>query len=168
MTRDDIALYRSWVEQGDTSAGTELIDRHHRTLLRWIATRVESLHTAYDISHDVWVRVMGGGYLGRGEFAGWLTRVARTEVGRHYRRRTRRPELTPAARTSPTAQVSRLEVRRALDELSNSDQREAMRLRYLHELSAAEVAEQVGAREKTVRSRIRLATSKLRARLYLH
>lgn len=134
-------------------------DAHARQLLRVAFVLTGSTATAEDVVHDVFVQAAGrladvrepGPYL-------------RTAVVNRCRSLYRRTKAAPAPQLGHDAEldVGLIELRDSLAELSPK-QRAAIVLRYLCDLSDADIADTLGVRQATVRSLIFRGLRELRA-----
>jgi RNA polymerase sigma factor (sigma-70 family) len=102
-------------------------------------------------------------------FAGWLFRVVERECYRLFRRRkdTVSVDLLLEHETPQVAQVPqdlRLDLARAIEQLE-PPYREVLLLRDLHELTAPEVAQQLGLSIEAVKSRLHRGRTKVRETL---
>lgn len=148
--------------QADRTAGGELVNRHHATLLRWITAHAGKKN-ARDLVQTTWLLAQrSNAFTGRGSFQGWLQAIARSQMMRPERRGA---WLTPATPTSAMRRVLRQQVIDAIDELTTDEQREAARLAWVAGFSAREISAQSGVKLETIRSRLKLALAKLRAYL---
>jgi RNA polymerase sigma-70 factor (ECF subfamily) len=116
----------------------------------------------------------GAGFAG---FATWLYTIAHHRLGDHWRSLKHRP-TAPADADERTARVAdpdtpervlseferRRQLQLALDDLPE-EQREVLLLRLEQELTLEEIADITGVGRETVKSRLRYAMDKLRARL---
>jgi RNA polymerase sigma-70 factor (ECF subfamily) len=134
---------------------------------------------AEEFFQDTWQRVITARdrYRPEAKFATWLYQIAHNRVTDHWRAKQHRPtapddaaelaERVPDPET-PERTLSAFEERRrlqrALEELPD-DQREVVLLRLEQELSLEEIGEITGVGRETVKSRLRYAMDKLRARL---
>ena len=131
-----------------------------RRFLRYLTNQVRHRETAEDLAQQVFLRAWQAipRYEQRGTpFKAWLYRMARNQVIDHFRRqrptsdlkasRWRSPPRRRAA-CSPPSSTGRL--RRALDRLT-PDHREVLVLRFLMEMSAAEIGQIMNRKEVTVR-----------------
>jgi RNA polymerase sigma factor (sigma-70 family) len=165
---------------GDVAAFERLYHRHRSKLYRFL---VRQLHgnaaLADEFFQDVWQRVITAreGWAPEALFTTWLYRIAHNRLTDHWRALQHRPPAPEDAdeRTArvpdhdtPETQLSEFEERRrlqlALDELPE-DQREVVLLRLERELTLEEIGEITGVGRETVKSRLRYAMDKLRARL---
>ena len=164
---------------GDVAAFQTLYSRHRGPLFRHLTRQVRDSALAEELFQDVWQRVITARerYRPEARFGTWLYQIAHNRVTDHWRAKQHRPDAPGdadelAARVpdpeTPERQLSAFEERhrlqRALEELPE-DQREVVLLRLEQELSLEEIGEITGAGRETVKSRLRYAMDKLRARL---
>ena len=176
-TTDD-ALMLAWAA-GDASAFEVLYGRHRGPLFRFLLAQLRDRPLAEELYQDVWQRVIAARATWRPEaaFATWLYRIAHNRLNDHWRAQRHRPpapldaELRTAALADPEHPGSvaeqheqRQRLQQALDELPD-EQREAVLLRLQQELSLEEIGRITGVGRETVKSRLRYAMDKLRARL---
>jgi RNA polymerase sigma factor (sigma-70 family) len=149
----------------------ELYDRYLPDVYRYVWQRVAGVDEAEDIVAEVFVAAAAGLPRFRGQCPPylWLLSIARRQIALARRRRTTRREtlaselaadsvdadalweqaLSLAGRADPGPEVALMqtELRRVLDALVaelSPDQREAMMLQYMEELSVAEIAVVMG------------------------
>lgn len=165
---------------GDVAAFERLYQRHRGKLYRFLARQLHGNGALADeLFQDVWQRVISArqGWKPDAAFSTWLYRIAHNRLADHWRALQHRPPAPEDAdeRTermpdhdTPERQLSEFEERRrlqmALDELPD-DQREVILLRLEQELTLEEIGEMTGVGRETVKSRLRYAMDKLRARL---
>lgn len=174
----DDALMRAWVA-GDIAAFEALYARHRLGLHRFLVRQVGERALAEELFQDVWQKVIAAraGWTPEAAFSTWLYRIAHNRVADHWRARRHRPAAPDdaderAARvpdpSTPEREADRdeqaLRVRAAIDALPD-EQRTVVLLRLEQELSLEEIGEITGAGRETVKSRLRYAMDKLRARL---
>ena len=175
---DDETLMLAWAG-GDGAAFEALYARHRGPLLRFLIGQVRDRPLAEELFQDVWQKVIGAraGWRPEAAFGTWLYRIAHNRLNDHWRAARHRPAAPADAerRTlevvdpdTPEALAGRREtaarLQQALDELPG-DQREAVLLRLQGELSLEQIGELTGVGRETVKSRLRYAMDKLRARL---
>ena len=164
---------------GDIGAFQTLYSRHRGPLFRYLVRQLRDAALAEELFQDVWQRVISARerYRPEAKFATWLYQIAHNRVTDHWRARQHRPatpedaadlaERVPDPDT-PERTLSSFEERRrlqrALEELPD-EQREVVLLRLEQELSLEEIGEITGVGRETVKSRLRYAMDKLRARL---
>lgn len=125
-----------------------------------------------DITQECLIAVMRGlpGYRGEGAFKSWVDRVvARATFAhlRHSRQEGARlvhppgPDLhlLPDPDSGPDEYAERRQMVQLLDEVPY-DQRHALVLHHVLEMSVPEIAEQLGLPQETVRSRLRLGKAR--------
>lgn len=164
---------------GDAMAFEQLYARHRGKLYRYLLRRLRDDGLADELFQDVWQRVIAAraGWKSDAGFATWLYTIAHHRLGDHWRSLKHRP-AAPAdadermARVAdpdtPERVLSEFEHRRqlqlALDDLPE-EQREVLLLRLEQELTLEEIGAITGVGRETVKSRLRYAMDKLRARL---
>jgi RNA polymerase sigma factor (sigma-70 family) len=175
---DDTALMHAWI-RGEVSAFEQLYARHRTRLYRFLLRQLRQPALAEELFQDVWQRVIAARerWTPEAAFSTWLFRIAHNRLADHWRAASHRPPPPADAdlRTariadpdSPEQQLSEFEQRRrlqlALDELPD-EQREVLLLRLEQELTLEEIGAITGVGRETVKSRLRYAMDKLRARL---
>lgn len=164
---------------GEVGAFDQLYARHRGKLYRYLLRQLRDNGLADDIFQDVWQRVISArdGWQPNPGFATWLYTIAHHRLHDHWRAARHRPPA-PADADQRAARIAdpdtpervmsdferRRELQLALDYLPQ-EQREVLLLRLELELSLDEIAEVTGAGRETVKSRLRYAMDKLRARL---
>lgn len=174
----DEALMLAWAG-GDLAAFEALYARHRGPLFRFLLGQVRDRPLAEELFQDVWQRVIGAraGWRPEAAFGTWLYRIAHNRLNDHWRALRHRPSapvdaerrtLEVADPDTPEGLAHREEatarLHEALAELPD-EQREAVLLRLQRELSLEEIGELTGVGRETVKSRLRYAMDKLRARL---
>lgn len=165
---------------GDVAAFEQLYQRHRGKLYRFLARQLHGNGALADeMFQDVWQRVVSARQSWKPEalFTTWLYRIAHNRLADHWRALQHRPPAPDDAdeRTervpdhdTPERHLSEFEERRrlhlALEELP-AEQREVVLLRLEQDLSLEEIGEVTGVGRETVKSRLRYAMDKLRARL---
>ncbi|MFT4257915.1 MAG: RNA polymerase sigma factor [Pseudoxanthomonas sp.] len=174
----DETLMSAWAA-GDASAFEQLYARHRSRLYRFLLRQLRNPALADELFQDVWQKVIAAraGWQPQAAFGAWLFRIAHNRLGDHWRAQKHRPAAPDDAderlariadADTPERQLSEFEQRRrlqlAMAELPD-EQREVLLLRLEHELTLEEIGEITGAGRETVKSRLRYAMDKLRARL---
>lgn len=174
----DEALMLAWAA-GDGDAFAPLYARHRTRLYRFLLRQARDAALVDELFQDVWQRVIAArrGWTPEASFATWLYRIAHNRLADHWRAQQHRPPAPAdaderAARIpdpdTPERTLSEFEQRRrlqlALDELP-PEQREVLLLRLEQELTLDEIGKITGVGRETVKSRLRYAMDKLRARL---
>jgi RNA polymerase sigma-70 factor (ECF subfamily) len=174
----DEALMLAWVA-GDAGAFERLYARHRLKLYRYLLRQLRDNALADECFQDVWQKVIAAraGWRPDAGFATWLYTIAHHRLGDHWRALKHRPAAPVDAdervarladADTPERVLSDFERRRqlqlALDGLPE-EQREVLLLRLEQELTLEEIGEVTGVGRETVKSRLRYAMDKLRARL---
>ena len=164
---------------GDAAAFEQLYARHRGKLYRYLQRQLRDNAVADELFQDVWQRVIASrsGWKPDAGFATWLYTIAHHRLGDHWRSLKHRPSAPADADErmarvadpdTPERVLSEFERRRqlqlALDDLPE-EQREVLLLRLEQELTLEEIGEVTGVGRETVKSRLRYAMDKLRARL---
>ena len=166
-------------QRGDRDAAACLYHRHVDRISR-ICYRIvlDRSHLA-DCVQDVWCKVFDNldQFEGRSTFGTWLNSVAaRTAIDYSRKRRRRRyvgidevpPDALPAIEPGNGQKLDDALLQRQVHEaLANigANQRTAFVLRYVEEMTPAEIAGMLGCREGTVRTHIRRCLIALRSKL---
>jgi RNA polymerase sigma-70 factor, ECF subfamily len=151
--------------QAEPGALGLLYDQYVEKIYAYIYHRVGSADLAEDLTGQVFMRMLEAVRTGRGwrsSFSGWLYRIAHNLVIDHYRRKGRAAfvDLDDAAPVqavtgdpvhSTEAQFERERLRAALAELTE-EQAQVITLRFLEDLSIAEVAEIMDKTEGAVKA----------------
>lgn len=164
---------------GDVSAFEQLYNRHRGRLYRFLLRHLRNQALADEMFQDVWQRLIAARERWQPDapFGTWLYRIAHNRLADHWRAQQHRPPapIDADARTAripdddtPERTLSEFEQRRqlqlALDALP-PEQREVLLLRLEQELTLEEIGAITGVGRETVKSRLRYAMDKLRARL---
>lgn len=174
----DETLMLAWAG-GDVPAFEQLYSRHRGRLYRFLLRQLRDQGLAEELFQDVWQRIIAAraGWKPDAPFGTWLYRIAHNRLADHWRALQYRPPAPAdgderAARIpdpdTPERTLSEFEQRRrlqlALDELPE-EQREVLLLRLEQDLTLDEIGAITGVGRETVKSRLRYAMEKLRARL---
>ena len=179
----DEFLMLAWIA-GDVGAFEQLYARHRLKLYRYLLRQLRDNGLADELFQDVWQRVIAAraGWsvqekTAEAGFVAWLYTIAHHRLGDHWRSLKHRPAAPVDAderlarladADTPERVLSEFERRRqlqlALDDLPD-EQREVLLLRLEQELTLEEIGEVTGVGRETVKSRLRYAMDKLRARL---
>lgn len=157
---------------GTSQAFTDFYRDRSEALLVFFARRVCDAEVALDLTAETFARAYAGRATFRGggddEAGAWLYGIARNLLRDWYRRgrceRTALAKLGVAVPALDDAELARIEELAGLEPLRgavaaalrtlSADQREALRLRVVEELSYDELAERLGLSEQTVRARV--------------
>lgn len=166
--------------RGQVAAFETLYQRHRGALYRFLIRGIRPRASADECFQEVWSRVVVARerYRPDAKFSTWLYQIAHNLLVDQYRRA--RPEISSDDESAPLAQMQaeesdqperalsdfeqRRRLQQALDELPD-DQRIALQLRLEQEMPLEEIAGVTGVGRETVKSRLRYALDKLKARL---
>lgn len=162
--------------EGDREALDALAARHRPTVLRTARHLLGDAELAEDVTQDVFIRLQASlpGFRGDAELGTWLYRVTLNLCRDQFRRRrhrtvdvddegaTTRPQLRVVEHPDDAVDVERARsaVRAAIDRLPE-DQKEAVMLRFLSDLSYREIARITAVPLGTVASRVFRALKRL-------
>jgi RNA polymerase sigma-70 factor, ECF subfamily len=174
----------------DELTAAELHERYLEEIFRYVWQRVSSAEEAEDITAEVFAAATAGLPRFRGQCPPylWLLSIARRQIALARRRRAVRRETLAselvdeepdgdafadalAAVDGPEATLMQAEARQVLGELLarlSTDQREALMLQYMEQLSVAEIAVVMGRSPASVNSLLQRARATLyrRGRAY--
>jgi RNA polymerase sigma-70 factor (ECF subfamily) len=174
------------MSQADRVTAGELHERYLADVFRYVLRRVPRIEEAEDITAEVFAAAFQGLPRFRGQCPPylWLLSIARRKIVDARRRRAARPELLASeladqARDAdtlwealaevegPEAALMRTEARQVLGELVgqlNADQREALLLQSMEQLSVAEIATVMERSPASVKSLLQRARASLHRR----
>ncbi len=167
---DSDAALMARVRAGDLDAFEPLVRRHEKRLFGYFLNLVGDPDAAADLAQETFCRVYRAAarYRESGRFEAWLFRIAANLVRSRRRRQDQRafevsleaveaaPAVGDAAAGGPESAAWRAELRGALRAALRqvpADFREAVLLRDLEGWSYPEIAEMLGVKEGTVKSR---------------
>jgi RNA polymerase sigma-70 factor (ECF subfamily) len=166
-----LARVRVSFHEGRESVEALLVEQlpRVRSLVRYL---VRGDTDVDDISQEALVTLLHGlpTYRGNGLLRSWVDRVVvrttfawlRRMRGAHAQASNEQAELVASEDVSPDEYVHRHHVVMLLDRIPN-EQRHALVLHHVLEMSVPEIAEELGVPFETVRSRLRLGRAALRA-----
>jgi RNA polymerase sigma-70 factor (ECF subfamily) len=147
---------------------SELFDRYHRTVFRYLCRLGSRRDVAEDLTQDVFVRAIQalGSYRDEERELPWLMRIARNRWIDHIRSASTRGQSVEVDETgsAPPQQLINLGLREALGTLDALD-RDVFLLREVAGLGYIEIAEVCSLTPDAVRSRIHRARCALRLQL---
>ena len=166
---------------GDSSAISQLIERHSRRVRDYIRMMVKDRDLAEDIFQETFIKAVRvideGRYVDSGKFLSWVLRIAHNQVIDHFRSQKQDKSVSesdagydvlgtlrfaePTVEDRIVGEQIAEEVRGLVD-LLPEEQREVVRMRYYANLSFKEIAEQTGVSINTALGRMRYALINLR------
>ncbi len=158
----------------DPAAFGALYNLYVQSLYRYLYSQVGTVHDAEDLTSQTFITAYESlpRYRERGFFSAWLFRIARSKLADHFRRH--RHEVTLDAAESIVAgpdtlglviqdeEVCRL--RSLIRELKESEQ-DLIRLRYVADLSFAEIANILGKREDAIKKSMYRLLARLKSQM---
>jgi RNA polymerase sigma-70 factor (ECF subfamily) len=161
---------------GDAASFTLLYERYLESIYRYVAARLATREEAEDVTSEAFRRAWSSrsAYRASGTFRAWVFRIVRRTLADHYRRA--RPvarlaqagaELLPDEHPTPEEHIERDEQQRHARQLLASltaEQQEILCLRFVAELSYADIAQALGKREDAVKKTAYRALESIRRR----
>lgn len=150
--------------RGDQAAITEIYEKYFPSIYQFIRLQVDDRGLAEDIASDVFIKFMDniGGRSGpRQSLRGWLFRVARNEVYKHYGKIRQFPTSAlddwlsaPSEGDMEIQFIHAVDLERARQALRMlaPDQREVLVLRFVEAMSLDETAEIMGKATGAIKS----------------
>jgi RNA polymerase sigma-70 factor, ECF subfamily len=173
MTLDDLpALVKA--ARRSPAAFTALYDRYLTPVYRYYYSRVGNTADAEDLTAQTFLAALEclKDYRERGAFAGWLFAIAHSKLIDHYRREKPQAGLDSAQGAAGLDDTAgEAEKRLELQELAalirnlDPDEQEIIRLRYVADLSFAEIAAALGKREDAVKKSLYRLLARLQDRI---
>jgi RNA polymerase sigma-70 factor (ECF subfamily) len=151
-----------------------LYDLYVQPVYRYLYSRLEGGPEAEEVTAQTFLAALEalGNYRHNGHFAAWLFSIARRKAADAFRQRSRQVPLADAERVpseaDPLAQVIRTERSAALAALIRAlpeEEREWIRLRYVADLSFAEMAQLLGRNEDAVKKSLYRLLARLQSQL---
>jgi RNA polymerase sigma-70 factor, ECF subfamily len=153
---DEAALVSA--AQRDRAKFTLLYDRYFRPIYRYLYSRVGNALEAEDLTAQTFLAALETlpHYHHRGYFSAWLFAIARNKAIDHYRSRVAEPldDSHPDKAEDPLGQVIQSDQVEQLAHLVgrlDEEERELLRLRFIADLSFAEIGVSLGRKEDTVK-----------------
>jgi RNA polymerase sigma-70 factor, ECF subfamily len=170
---DDIPVLVQAAKEDPVAFG-RLYNHFVQPIYRYLYSRVGTVHDAEDLTSQTFMTAYESlpRYRERGFFSAWLFRIARSRMMDHFRGSRREVRLEDAekiamaqdalGRVIQDEETSRL--RSLICELDD-DEQDLIRLRYVAELSFAEMAELLGKREDTVKKSVYRLLARLKSQM---
>ena len=165
------------VAEGDALALRELVERHSAWLLLRLRRRTPDEDLAAEAVHDTFVAVWRkpGGFRGEGDVGAWLWGIAIRQLVSRLRKRAQPTPVTGQviAALSPTVRSAEDELLLAVEHGAvgaallalSPELRSVLQATVIDGLSTREAAHLLGIPQGTVKSRARIAKSRLREQL---
>ena len=173
QTMDELALVRA--AQTDAQAFAAIYDLYVLRVYRYCYYRTSSPHDAEDLTAQIFLAALEGlpRYRQDGHFAGWLFSIARKKVADFHRRavhvtQSLEETLLPPIHTDLALDIETSQRRQRLLKLVGAlpeNERELIHLRYVAELSFAEMAKTLQKNEDAVKKSLYRLMARLKQEL---
>lgn len=157
------------IQTGDILALENLIATYYPAILGYFFRNTRDDHLSKDLTQEVFIKVSAG--IGRYKpyvpFKNWLFTICSNHLKNHWRTLSRAPDFTEIPENTVSndrsldAIAEKNDITAVLQQLP-AEQREAVVLRFYGEFTIKEIAKITGAKETTVKARIRYALEKLK------
>jgi RNA polymerase sigma-70 factor (ECF subfamily) len=170
---DDIPILVQAAKDDPVAFG-RLYNHFVQPIYRYLYSRVGTVHDAEDLTSQTFMTAYESlpRYRERGFFSAWLFRIARSKMMDHFRGSRREVRLEAAEKISMVQdalgrviQDEETERLRSLICELDDDEQDLIRLRYVAELSFAEMAELLGKREDTVKKSVYRLLARLKSQM---
>lgn len=160
----------SLLNQKDPAAGPTLERQHREALIRFCAGYLGRLEEAEDATQEILLKVLQAPAV-PDHFRAWMYKIARNHCLQCMRKRAwhegvvSRPSQIPEALTGQLTRLVNAEAQdrlRQAFQLLSDEQREALRLRYVENLSRSEIADILEVPDSAVKSRLFEGLKRLR------
>ena len=162
---DSIPLEPAAVIAGTTTRATphELFEAHFDDIYRYFSRRVSGTEEAKDLTAETFAAVVESGCPRNVEPLCWLYGIARRKLATALRKRKVREVPIPKDLVQPetTEHVDAGDLRKLIDRLPN-DQREALLLQALEDLSVAQIGKVMGKSQGSVKALLQRAKERVR------
>ena len=176
----DRELLNSYL-QGNKSAISTLIEKHHRRVRDYIRMMVGDSDLAADIAQETFIKAVSvideGRYTDKGKFLSWVLRIAHNKALDYFRSQKNNSSISESSagynvlgtikyadksiEDSMISEQVDADIRALVEQLPD-EQREVVMLRYYSDLSFKEIADQTGVSINTALGRMRYALINLR------
>jgi RNA polymerase sigma-70 factor (ECF subfamily) len=173
IVQDDIPAMVAAAKQ-DPAAFGKLYERYVQSIYRYIFSRVGSTREAEDITSLTFMTAYESlaRYRERGLFSAWLFRIARSKMNDHFRRHKPEVELEAAGRIleredalGTLIRAEELSQIRSIISCLEDEEQDLIRLRYVADLSFAEIADLLGKREDAVKKSVYRLLARLKSQM---
>lgn len=173
MTNDELATLVAAAKEDPVAFG-RLYDRYVQPVYRYLYSRLGSAPEAEDIASQTFITAYESlpKYRERGQFSAWLFRIAQSKMNDHFRRSRREVGLEAAGEIleredalGALIRAEELSQIRFLIKNLNEEEQDLIRLRYVADLSFAEIAELTGKREDAVKKTLYRLLARLKGQM---
>jgi RNA polymerase sigma factor (sigma-70 family) len=158
----------------DPAAFGRLYNHYVQPVYRYVYSRMGTTHTAEDLTSQTFMAAFENlpRYRERGQFAAWLFQIARNKMTDHFRGNRVEVDLEAAQsfaggddvllQVIQNEEISRLT---CLIKNLNFEEQDLIRLRYVAELTFAEIADLLGKREEAVKQSLYRLLARLKGQM---
>ncbi len=173
MTKDDLPELISAAQENPAAFG-RLYDRYVQPIYRYLYSRLGDVHAAEDVTSQTFITAYESlpKYREQGQFSAWLFRIARSKMNDHFRRSRREVGLEAAGELleredslGALIRAEELSQIRFLIKKLNEEEQDLIRLRYVADLSFAEIADLLGKREDAVKKSVYRLLERLKGQM---
>lgn len=152
-----------------------LVKKHYKNIFAYVYRKLADYHLAYDLTQEVFIKMMKSiaTYKAKGKFEHWLLTIAVNHCRDYfrsstYKHRSKEQEIFYQIKDDSenvwdllSKKIDSEKVKEALQTLPDY-QKEAIILRFYHDLKIKEIAHITKSKEATVKSRLRQGIGKLK------
>ena len=160
------------IQNGDSDAMTVLIGSYYQSIFAFFYKNTSNYHQSKDLTQEVFIKMVASinSYRPKSPFKNWLFAIASNHLKNYYRTHSRQPDYVDISEEyftseNPMAAIAaENDVKAALKRLP-PEQREAVILRYYNGFSIKDISKITGAKEPTIKARIRYGLEKMKKEL---
>lgn len=160
------------IQNGDSDAMTVLIGSYYQSIFAFFYKNTSNYHQSKDLTQEVFIKMVAGinSYRPKTPFKNWLFAIASNHLKNYYRTLSRQPDYVDISEEYITSEnpivaiATENDVKAALKRLP-PEQREAVILRYYNGFSIKDISKITGAKEPTIKARIRYGLEKMKKEL---
>ena len=158
----------------DAEAFAELYRRHLTRVYRYHIAHAGNVKDAEDLTSQTFMAAYEalGRYRERGQFSAWLFRIAQSKLNDHFRLSRREVGLEAVGEIleredalGTLIRAEELSRMRSIISHLDEDEQELIRLRYVADLSFAEIADLLGRREDAVKKSVYRLLARLKSQV---
>lgn len=160
---------------GSQAAMEVLVKRYYKNIFSYIYRDLGDYHTAYDVTQEVFIKMIKfiNTYREKGRFKNWLYKIAVNTCLDYYRSRSYKCQKNQVELDTKVSDdknnvwdmfsrnTEREKIKNAIMELPYY-QRDALILKYYHDMKIRDIAKVTGSSQATVKSRLRQGLEKLK------
>lgn len=166
------------IKKGSQAAMEVLVKKHYKNIFAYVYRKLGDYHLAYDLTQEVFIKMMKSiyQYKAKGKFEHWLLTIAVNHCRDYFRSSTykqkdKEQEIFHQLKDHRenvwdllSKKVDSEKVKEAIEKLPDY-QKEAIILRFYHDLKIKDIAQITKNKEATVKSRLRQGIGKLKKML---